>query len=93
MIPHASTMQMKVACFLKCFPTGHSLSRGRNVQVVNCLERITILYCCNMDGSDKRPLFVIGKLVNLRGLDALKTSQLSCFVYIKYFFDNNMFKN
>ena len=37
-------------------------------------ERLTSLVCCNMDGSDKRKLFVIGKSANPRGFPKNKSS-------------------
>uniref|UniRef100_A0A6B0TZ23 Putative tick transposon n=1 Tax=Ixodes ricinus TaxID=34613 RepID=A0A6B0TZ23_IXORI len=45
----------------RCFPIALSLwgrpCSGRKVSK----ERVTVLFCVNMDGSDKRRLFIIGK--------------------------------
>lgn len=41
-------------------------------------ERITIVVCCNDDGSDKVPLWVISKYVNLRCFKNVNMNNLSC---------------
>lgn len=42
-------------------------------------ERITIIICCNGDGSDKVFLWVIGKYVNLKCFKNVNISNLICY--------------
>ncbi|XP_065874733.1 CENP-B homolog protein 2-like [Euphorbia lathyris] len=41
-------------------------------------ERITIAICCNTDGSDKLPLWVIGKFLNPRCFKNINRDSLNC---------------
>lgn len=56
----------------------HSLAtkqlEGRNKDK----ERIIVVVCCNGDGSDKVPLWIIGKYANLRCFKNVKMNNLNC---------------
>ncbi|MBA0736687.1 hypothetical protein Gogos_010207, partial [Gossypium gossypioides] len=56
----------------------HSLARKQLEGRKKDKERLTVVVCCNGDGSDKVPLWVIGKFANLIRFKHVNIDNLSC---------------
>ncbi|XP_042900840.1 tigger transposable element-derived protein 4-like [Parasteatoda tepidariorum] len=60
--------------FFKALPSRTLSIKGEKCSGGKCSkERITVLVACNMDGTEKLPLFVVGKSANPRCFKNLKT--------------------
>ncbi|XP_022895244.1 CENP-B homolog protein 2-like [Olea europaea var. sylvestris] len=56
----------------------HSLATKQIKGCKKDKERITVVVCCNVDGSDKVSLWVIGKYANLRCFKNMNMNNLNC---------------
>lgn len=68
----------ETALFYKLLPNQSLSVNSKQSGHKRSKERVTVLLCCNADGSDKRKLLVIGKAENPRPLSKLNKNNLPC---------------